>query len=141
MVEIKTKSVLAAAFGDEIKQWEWAKKELDRAKAREAELREAVVAQHFHNAPIGTNHHDCDDGFDLVCVKKLNYKLDKDTTANAQEKLIPLIGIELAARLVNWKPDLSLTEYKKLPDAARAIIDEVLTISPATPTLELKGPK
>jgi len=139
MVEIKAKDTRPIL--PLWQQWKNAKYLLDIAKAAELKVREEVIAQHFHNAPIGTNHHDCDDGSDLVCVKKLNYKLDKETTANAQEKLIPLIGIELAARLVNWKPDLSLTEYKKLPDAAREIIDEVLTISPAMPTLELKVAK
>ena len=138
MVEIKTKE---PPVTDIIRQWQSAKHMLEIYKAKEAELREAVVAQHFHNAPIGTNHHECDDGSDLVCVKKYNYTLDKETTANAQEKLIPVIGVELAARLVNWKPDLSLSEYKKLPEAAKAIIDTVLTISPATPTLELKDKK
>jgi len=74
-------------------------------------------------------------------VKKLNYKLDKDTTPTALFAVANIVGAELATRLVNWKPDLSLSEYNKLPDNAREAIDRALTITPATPTLELREKK
>lgn len=134
-------SIVKIKSDDLVSRWERAKVALDTAKKLESELREEVVAAFFRVNSTGTHHFDTSDGRDLVCVKKLNYKLDKDTTAAAQSEIAALIGAELAGHLVNWKPDLSLTEYKKLPDAAREIIDRALTISPATPTLELKVKK
>jgi len=135
MTEVKVKP------NDLVSRWERAKVALDAAKKLESALREELVAAHFQQNSTGTHHFDTPDGRDLVCVKKLNYKLDKDTTAEAQSVIATLIGVELASRLVSWKPDLSLTEYKKLPDNARVIIDRALTITPATPTLELKVKK
>jgi len=135
MTEVKVKPA------DLVSRWERAKAALDAAKKLESALREEIVAAHFQQNSTGTHHFDTPDGRDLVCVKKLNYKLDKDTTANAQTEIAVLIGVELATRLVNWKPDLSLSEYNKLPDNAREAIDRALTITPATPTLELREKK
>ena len=135
MTDVKVKP------NDLVSRWERAKAALDAAKKLESALREEIVAAHFQQNSTGTHHFDTPDGRDLVCVKKLNYKLDKDTTANAQTEIAVLIGVELATRLVSWKPDLSLMEYNRLPDNARVIIDRALTITPATPTLELKVKK
>ena len=135
MSEVKVKAT------DLVLRWERAKSALDAAKKLESELREEIVSAHFQQNSPGTHHFDTPDGRDLVCVKKLNYKLDKATTAQAQTEIAAIIGNELAGRLVNWKPDLALKEYGQLPDAARAIIDCALTITPATPTLELRAKK
>lgn len=124
-----------------VAEWATADLALDTAKKREKDLREQVVEALFADAPIGTNNHELPTGDTLACMKKLNYKLDAETTANAQTAVAFLIGHELTKRLVKWKPELSLSEYKKLPDNARAIIDKVLTITPATPSLELKTKK
>jgi len=135
MTEVKVKPI------DLVSRWERAKAALDAAKKLESALREEIVAAYFQQNSTGTHHFDTPDGRDLVCVKKLNYKLDKDTTHAAQQEIAVLIGPELTGRLVNWKPDLSLLEYNKLPDMARQIIDAALTITPATPTLELRVKK
>jgi hypothetical protein len=135
MSEVKVKAT------DLVSRWERAKSALDAAKKLERELREEIVAEHFQQNSTGTHHFDTPDGRDLVCVKKLNYRMDKATTAQAQTEIAAIIGNELAGRLVNWKPDLSLKEYGQLPDAARTIIDRALTITPATPTLELRAKK
>jgi len=135
MTEVKVKPI------DLVSRWERAKAALDAAKKLESALREEIVAAHFQQNSTGTHHFDTPDGRDLVCVKKLNYKLDKVTTSDAQQKVAAIVGLELAKRLVNWKPDLSLSEYNKLPDNAREAIDRALTISPATPTLELREKK
>lgn len=124
-----------------VAEWIEASEALDIYKKREKDLREQVVEALFKDAPIGTNDHELPTGDTLSCVKKLNYKLDPDTTPIAQQSMYGIVGPELARRLVKWKPELSVSEYKKLPDNARAIIDKVLTITPATPTLELKEKK
>lgn len=121
--------------------WKQAKEQLDFWKKLEGQYREDLVTALFKDAPIGTNNHELPTGETLSCVKKLNYKLDPDTTPIAQQSIYGIIGPDLARRLVKWKPELSLSEYKKLPDNARAIIDKVLTITPATPSLELKEKK
>ena len=126
---------------DIVSRWERAKATLEAAKRLEMELREEIVAEHFKSNDVGTFHFDAPDGRDLVCVKKLSYKLDRDGAWTAQDQLRPMLGAEIAARLIKWSPELSLTEYKLLPDEARSILEPALTIKPATPTLELKAKK
>lgn len=124
-----------------VAEWSAADLALAAAKVNEIILREQVVKALFADAPTGTNNHELPTGQTLSCVKKLNYKLDTDATINALDTLSVTIGIELAKRLVKWKPELSVSEYKKMSDASRAIIDVALTITPATPSLELKEKK
>lgn len=139
MSEVKRKDAPTAI--DLVAEWDVAKKALDNAKKTELELRERIVAERFQSNDVGIFHYTTEDACDLVCVKKLNYKLDKAATIIAQDTIAAIIGDELTGRLVNWKPELSISEYKKLPDEARAVIDTALTITPATPTLELKVAK
>ncbi len=124
-----------------VAEWISADETLRAAKAREKELREQVVEAVFGDAPTGTNNHALPTGGTLSCVKKLNYKLDTDATLLAQGNLAGIIGADLTQRLVRWKPELSISEYNKLPADARVIIDAALTITPATPTLEFKARK
>ncbi len=56
-------------------------------------------------------------------------------------------GSLLANRLIKWKPELVASEYEKLnPEfeldiKAKALIDSILTIKPASPQLTLEEPK
>ncbi len=126
---------------DIVSRWERAKATLDAAKKLEMGLREEIVQEHFKSNDVGTFHFDVPDGRDLVCVKKLSYRLDRDGAWAAQDQLRPMLGAEIAARLIKWSPELSLTEYKLLPAEARSILEPAMTIKPATPTLALKVKK
>lgn len=68
---------------------------------------------------------------DKAKIEKALAKIEKDGEA----------GELIAERLIKWTPELSLTEYKQLPDKYRKIIDEVIITSEGTPTLEIKEPK
>ena len=80
----------------------------------------------------------------LKIVHKLSYSLGN---ADLVEKALDRIeasqegGNVIAERLVDWKPELSLSNYKLLTDRQKAMINEVLTIKPATKTLEFKPVK
>lgn len=131
MSELKTKA-------DLLTQWQDAQDALKDAKALELELREKIVERYFKGVNDAGTYHAQVGERDVVLTKKFNYKLDQKTTLAAQQAVAEKVGQVLAARVVKWKPELSLTEYKQLPDEARAIIDEVLTITPATPAIEIK---
>jgi hypothetical protein len=68
---------------------------------------------------------------DKAKIEKALAKIEKDGEA----------GELIAERLIKWTPELSLTEYKQLPDKYRKIIDDVIITSEGTPTLEIKEPK
>ena len=132
--------------------WEESKKALEVAKEKEMEQRKAVVAFAFDpNKESGTERIELGNGYQAKAVKKVNYgfvktedgKLNKaaiDKALSKIEKTGPA-GELIAERLVKWTPDLSLTEYKQLPEKLKSIIDEVIVTSEGAPTLEIITPK
>lgn len=127
-----------------ILNWSKAVRELAAAKELEAELRKQVVDTQFDsNKTEGTQTISLGNGWKLKAVKTLNYNLDKDEVdaalANIEESCEN--GQFIAERLVKFKPELSVSEYKKLDASAKKLIDAVLTTKPGTPQLKLEGPK
>lgn len=133
-----------------LQAWQAIDAELTRIKALEAEARKLCVADYFKEPTEGTNNYDLGNGWTLKGVVKNNYRLAaNDKVDDALDKIEKLgeRGKFIAERIFRYKPDLSLTEYKGLDltnptDAAvKAIVDEVLTIQPGMPSLEIVAPK
>jgi len=133
-------------------KWDEAKKEVERAKVEEMDLRKQIVHFAFDATKLkGTERIPLHNGYELKSVKKLNYgfvhnaegKLDKARIDNALtliEKADPN-GVLIAERLVKWQPDLSLTEYNLLAAPLKTIIDAVIITSEGAPTLDIVPPK
>lgn len=134
-------------------KWQELKDAVEKAKEAEMEMRKYIVKRAFPNATEGTNKIELGQGYELKAVVKYNYNLDPDLDkVEAALDDIANLGNEgafLADRLVKWSASFLLTEYRKLsePDATeiqkkiKKRIDEVLTITDAAPTLEIKEPK
>ena len=126
-------------------KWEKAKQDLERAKEDEMDLRKQVAAAYFPNPEKGVNNVDLGNKYTLKMTHKLNYKLNDDN--DAIEKALDKIertgneGKFIAERLISWKASLSMTEYNQLDPKYKKIIDEVITITEAAPSLEIKEPK
>jgi hypothetical protein len=133
--------------------WDNMKKKITELREEEMEMRKYIVSRAFPEAKEGMNTADLGEGYQLKAGVKFNYNLDPDVK-KVEEALdkIEALGNEgsfIADRLVAWKPNFLLTEYRKLcePDATEAqkkireIIETVLTITDGTPTLEIKEPK
>ena len=130
--------------------WCEANEALKDAKEKESELRLKVVNAFF---PIHTNEgttmEDLGDGWKLKAVFKMTRTLaDKEKVDEALTKIekIAMEGQSIAAMLINWKPSLDKKTYDKLSTFAvgqdcKRIIDTVLTIKPASTSLELVAPK
>lgn len=129
------------------------KQSLEKAKADEMDLRKYIVNRAFPQKHEGVNTLDLGNGYSLKAGVKFNYKLaDNDTVEKTLDK-IAAIGNEgqfIAERLVGWTPTFHLQEYRTLMEAAPssamaqeilATIGEMLTISDAAPTLEIKEPR
>ncbi len=134
-----------------IQNWQEAKVAAAQAVIRERELRTQVVAALFPDATLGTNNLDIGNNWKLKFVKSINYKLDtKDLDATTGEhntdRALNIIrstgndGPFIADRLVKWKPELSVAEYKMLSDTHKKIIDKGVTTSDALPEIELVSP-
>lgn len=120
-------------------------------KLKEAALREECVRRIFSNdTAAGTYNIELGQGYKLKCVRKDTYtpitkKTNPDdvTISEALQKIRGLgnEGAFIADRLVKWKPELSLTEYKQSPENIQKIILDAIVIKPAMPTLEVVEPK
>jgi hypothetical protein len=140
-----------------IMNWQRAKASLDGAKELEMQLRKEVVAENFPDAKVGVNNLDITGGWKLKGTVKQNYSLDKSddcARTDAVCEAIADIGNEgpfIIERLVKWKPEISVGEYKKLQERAKGgdqfavnvleKINTVLTITDGSPELEVIPPK
>ena len=129
--------------------WEAAVKALAAAKDAEAALRKEVLTEAFAFDPEalreGTENFELGNGYKLKAVFKISRNLNNEN--EAVDKVLSKIektgpeGAFIAERLVKWKPELSVSEYKKLPEKFKKLFDEVVTSKEAMPSLELVAPK
>lgn len=125
---------------EKILEWKNAKVQLDAFKTLEMKLRSELVSENFDGSKLeGTENLDLGNSWKLKCVKKLSHKLTNKNGETA--KALVALPSHISERLVKWEPTLSVSEYKRLDPAHRAIIDEVLTIKEASPSLDLVAPK
>lgn len=135
-------------------KWEGIKKELSDLKEKEQEFRKYIVKRAFPDAKEGMNNQDLGNGYTLKAGVKYNYKLAENKKVEACLDRIAKVGNQgefIAERLVSWTPNFLLTEYRNLQEqekdgskdakAILAIVNEMLTVDTAMPTLEIKEPK
>lgn len=135
-----------------ILQWQNKAKELEVIKAEELALRLEVFKMAFASPKEGMNNFDLGNGYTLKAEHKYNYNLSESKQPrNGGEPFattkalnaIEALGNEgkfLAERVVNWKPELSIKEYRDLDQKYKALIDKALTITPGTPSLKIDAP-
>lgn len=134
---------------DKLLAWDHAKKALDAAKALESSLRQEVLKDFYDfggesDLREGTENLELGNGYKLKATFKLSRKLENKNgeTENALAQIANFEnGILYAERLVKWSPELSVSEYKKLPTNIREVIDACVTSKAATPSLEIVEPK
>lgn len=162
-IEAETPEQFVARRDAEIRNWLESKGVFDEIKKVEADNRAKVVKTLFPSPKKGTQRYNLNDGYAVKLVYGLTYslgdkdKIDEDGTKVSVEiqvlkveEKIRMLGPEadlLCDRLIKWKPELSATEYEKLDSNSevqvkvRSLIDEILTIKPASPQLSFEKPK
>jgi hypothetical protein len=134
--------------------WAAKKKAIAVATEEEMELRKYIVKREFPKPTEGTNTKELGGGYALKSVIKYNYNLaDNDTVESCLDEVSKLgnSGAFIADRLVKWTASFLLTEYRQLQEDkdkgskfaedALGIINKMLTISEAAPTLNIVEPK
>ena len=134
-------------------EWRASKAALDLAKEQEAQHRARVGMEIFYNARPGANTIELGGGYRCTYTPKINYKLmvpvdeNQQMTINtAMENLADEMrrasneGAFIFERLVKFKPELSVSEYKKLSPELKAVVDPYVITSEGAPTLEIKDP-
>lgn len=128
-----------------LKEWTEAKAALVTATTRERAARATLIEIASDIADpmaTGTENVEFSTG-KLKIVRALNYKFTTDNDGidavlDAIEKSMEG-GNVIAERLVKWKGELSLSEYKLLSADNKARIDRILEATPATPSVEFKA--
>ena len=121
--------------------WQKATTDLLIAKEYEMNMRKHIVGRLFPNAKEGTNNFNLGNGYKLTAVVKFNYKFESNDKVQEMIMEFERIDSDVSARLVKWKPEPSITEYRKLTVMSKAIADKAIVITDATPSLEIKAPK
>lgn len=131
--------------------WDTAKATLERAKNAEMDIRKIVFGYCFPNPTVGTQRVPLANGFNLKAVHKETTKIvaSIDAIDKAEEEAgkIGNEGTFLFERIVVWKPDFSLSEFKKLDPTlpvhaqVKKLIEGLIETKPGAPTLEIEAPK
>lgn len=124
----------------DLAKWYGMQEQLSKLRVDEMDLRKKIIAAVFPTVKEGVNNLDLPDGAVL--------KATGSTTRKVVEEVFLALRDEMAAqhslpldKLVRWKPEVVVAEYKKLDDESRAVFDQVLDIKPGTPSLEVAIPK
>lgn len=130
---------------DLLSRWQAAKTAAANAVLSERELRLKVIETFSTETDeMKSGVENIDLGFDkweLKITHSVDYKLgETDAVKAALAQIATSIegGNIIADRLVKFKPELSASEYKLLNGGQRNIIDRVLTIKPASKSIEIK---
>lgn len=129
-------------------EWRESAKVLARAKEKELELRKNALKECFDyedDDREGTQNLELGKGFKLKAVFKLNRTLDKDVD-KVNEVLDEIEKMDsegkfISERVVKFKPSLDKKEYDGMDEKYKEVLNEVLTMKPATPSLTFVEPK
>lgn len=125
--------------------WQKAAAALEELKTTEMNLRKLIFGECFPNPKEGVNNLELGAGYILKGTHKLSYSVsNKEGAVTDCLVNVAATGNEgpfLAQRLINWKPELSTSEYKKADDKYKKLLEPCLTIKPGSPSLELVAPK
>ncbi len=138
--------------------WQALNADLQKMKAAESTLREKVIGIYGDPERVkGTENTELGNGWKLQIKKNLRYTLksgdESVTTAEAVAAVMTLMckyssktikagAAEVYAEgLVRWTPEISATAYEKLPDELKALLEPVLEIKTASPTVAVIEPK
>lgn len=130
---------IALVTQDEFNEWYALQNQMREIKEREMELRRKIFAFYFQDAVEGTNKLEMQDGYVLNAKRVINRSVDKGSLVSLTPEL-QAAGIKVDD-LVEWKPSLKISAYRKLTEAQTQLFDQVLVVKDGSPSLEIVAPK
>lgn len=132
-----------------LSEWYSLKEQLDTIKNKEIVLRQFIAKALFCEPVEGTNTYDLKQLNDTTgAVAKVTHTINRAVKEDLLEELeksqalpdnnMPKLDLK---KLVKWKPEVSIKEYRTLTDEERHLFDQVLVIKPGMPGLEIMIPK
>lgn len=111
--------------------WINASEQLKYWKEKEMELRLKICDHYLEALPTGT-HTFHKSGYIIKPIKKISYNINKEILNNNWDKLS-----DEEKACVKFTPDLLLTQYKKLDDKSKILLNKAIETKPATPSLSI----
>lgn len=117
-----------------------AAKNLAEWKAKEMELRTKVAEAFFPGGvKKGVNAYEIDDGFVLKITGSENIKVDEAKIPEIMKKV--KTEFKLTPEIWKTKVELKVGNYNALPAEVKEVINDCLTISAGSPSIEIVKPK
>ena len=143
---------VTAVTAEDLATWYQMQAELTALKASEAMLRSRIYKHFFPKAAAGeegtegTNTVELEDG--TGAVLKAQRKVDRkvlEPELDAYKAALKEEGCNLPKlplnKLIKWKPELSVSEYRKLTAEEQKACDTFLNIKDGSPQVEIVIPK
>jgi hypothetical protein len=125
---------------DVLREWNEAKTLAKLWTEKESSLRDVLVKQLFNaDKEEGTESVTIQNGWVMKATKKLSYQLNNDE--GEVSAICAALPDAVSRQLVRWKPELSLSCYRKIDAHTQQLFNNVLTIKPSKPSLELTHPE
>lgn len=127
------------SMGEKLKQYNYLTIKAKQLKANLKALKVDIVSKHFGDLDVdaeGTFNASHDDIL-IKTVAKLNRKVVLDDSDI--QMLVVTLGAEKFKAVFKPQFKLSLTEYRKLDDKTKALVDTFVVATPAEKTLEIEG--
>lgn len=115
-------------------RWFKAQSELQALKKQEMELRLEVFATYFTNPTEGNNAYPLPNNYQLNAKHTINRKVDAEMLQALRPQMDKLL---ISPGLFKYNPTLVISEYRNLAKTQLHQVDQALTISEGTPSLEI----
>ncbi len=122
--------------------------ELAAMKGAEAMLRKRVFAHYFPNPTEGSKDNKVPLNDGTGAVLQADHKVNRKVDESELEKLKEAIKTEGSnlpklpfTKLIKWKPEVSITEYRKLSEEDQQVFDRCLVVTPGMPEVKIVIPK
>jgi hypothetical protein len=138
----------------DLARWYGIQREVSKLKAEEALLRSKIFKGYFPTPVEGTNKTPLNDGTgaELKATHVLNRKVDEGALDALRQSMqptdlgdgtflepnVPKLPLD---KLVKWKPEVAISEYRKLTAEEQLLFDQCLIITIGSPQVEITIPK
>jgi hypothetical protein len=122
-----------------LNKWYEMQEQVRDLKEKEAELRKEIFQSAFPNAKEGTNKLELAEGWVLNATLPINRKVDLAAFQAMKEQLLEHhIKVD---QIVEFKPELSVKQYRCLTEEEVHLVDQFLIISEGSPQMKVVLPK
>lgn len=124
---------------EKLQHWAVLSQQLKTIKEAEMSLRKELFGEAFPNPEEGTQYYPLSGGWRLQGRYKMERNIEVAQLGYMRDELARRFNVGMDP-LLNWKAELSLTNYRALSDEARGFFDNVLIMKPGSPQLTLIPP-